>query len=53
MNGHADVTKLQDQAAPASEKRLAKLRGIFEQAHGNRVTMLRAIDKLIEAKAEA
>jgi hypothetical protein len=25
----------------------------YEQAHGNRITVLRAIDKLIEAKAEA
>jgi hypothetical protein len=137
MNGHVDVAKLQDQLAPASEERRAKLRDIFEQgrdrllaalnlptqstveqlktevarltaqidqiraaarrqaraadeaqasplpsydklnaervvellptlaepqllavqnyeqAHGNRVTVLRAIDKLIEAKAEA
>ena len=33
----------------------AQLRTVqtYEQAHGNRVTVLRAIDKLIEAKAEA
>jgi len=35
-----------------SEPKLLAVRN-YEQTHGNRVTVLRAIDKLIEAKAEA
>jgi polyhydroxyalkanoate synthesis regulator phasin len=40
MNGRVDLTKRQEQVAPASQERLAKLRGIFEQGRDRLIAAL-------------